>query len=114
MKWLTEDALLHCDHSLGIVQIAPSQDLVRISGRAVLVFPDPVGKPIVGCPNSAIPSHPCLTTLVVSAGYSDLIRIEGRAVCLDKITGWTDGTPPGVVTYTVANPGQDLVDERRG
>jgi hypothetical protein len=109
MKWLTEDALLRCDHIKGIVKIAPSQNLVTIEGQAVLVATDPAGKVIAGCPNAALPSRPCLNTLAVRSGYSELLRIEERAVCLDTITGRTDGTPPGVVDYTVARPGQTLV-----
>ena len=37
MKWLTQDALLRCDHVMGIVQIVPTQKLVTIESRAVLV-----------------------------------------------------------------------------
>jgi hypothetical protein len=55
--------------------------------------------------------RPCLTTLAVNKGYSDLLRIDGRAVCLDTVTGRTDGTPPGVVDYVVATPGQPFVGE---
>lgn len=111
MKWLTEDALLRCDHVMGIVKIAPSQTLVTIEGRQVLVANDPEGKQIAGCPNAAPPMRPCLNTLAVREGYSGLLRIEDRAICLDTVTGRTDGTPPGVVDYTVAKPGQELVDE---
>jgi hypothetical protein len=114
MKWITQDALVRCDHVMGIVQIVPSQNWVTIESRAVLVAKDPEGRPIAGCPNAAPPMRPCLTTLVVREGYSDLLRIDGRAVCLDTITGRTDGSPPGVVDYTVASPGQILVTEMGG
>jgi hypothetical protein len=30
-------------------------------------------------------------------------------VCLDAVTGLTDGTPPGIVKYKVRNAGQRLV-----
>jgi hypothetical protein len=39
------------------------------------------------------------------------VRIDGCAVCLDTVTGLTDGTPPGIVTYKVRSPGQTLVTE---
>jgi hypothetical protein len=55
---------------------------------------------------------PCLTTLKVQQGYSGLIDIQGRRVCLDTVTGLTDGTPPGTFKYSVRRPGQDLVSER--
>ena len=114
MKWLTQDALLRCDHVMGIVQIVPSQKLVTIEGRAVLVAKDPEGRPIAGCPNAAPPMYPCTMTLPVIKGYSDLLRIDGRAICLDTVTGRTNGNPPGVVDYTVAQPGQILVTEMGG
>jgi hypothetical protein len=112
LRWLTQDALLRCDHVMGIVKITPGQNLVSIAGRAVLVAHDPVGKAIAGCPNAALPARPCLTTLPVREGYSDFITVQGKAVCLDTLTGRTDGTPPGVVDYTVARPGQEVVSER--
>jgi hypothetical protein len=111
MKWLTEDAVITCRHVLGIVQLAPTQDLVTIARRKVLVDNNPEGRPIVGCPNIGATIKPCTTTLKVEAGYSDFLRINGQRVCLDTVTGLTDGTPPGEVKYTVRSPGQDLVAE---
>jgi len=55
---------------------------------------------------------PCLTTLAVRDGYSNLVRIDQHRVCLDTVTGLTDGTPPGIVVYTVRDPGQPFVTER--
>ncbi|MGR9115880.1 MAG: hypothetical protein ACU85E_08955 [Gammaproteobacteria bacterium] len=112
MKILTEDAVLVCDHETGIVAIAASQNLVTINGRAVLVGNDPEGRPISGCPNTGAMIKPCTSTLKVKNGYSDFVHIEGRAVCLDTVTGLTDGTPPGVVDYKVRRPGQDWVEQR--
>jgi len=54
---------------------------------------------------------PCATTLRVTKGYSDFVSIGGRRVCLDAVTGLTDGTPPGTVNYVVRKPGQRLVEE---
>jgi hypothetical protein len=111
MRILTEDALVICDHVLGTVQIAPTQDLVTVKRRRVLVATDPEGRPIKGCPNIGAAIKPCALTLKVRIGYSDLVRIDGRAVCLDVLTGLTDGTPPGTVDYTVRDPGQGFVME---
>ena len=111
MKWLTEDALLNCQHESGIVTIMPTQGLVSIERRKVLVEHNPEGRPIVGCPNIGATIKPCTTTLQVEAGYSDFLRIDGRRICLDTITGLTDGTPPGIVKYVVRSPGQQLVTE---
>ncbi len=112
MQWLTEDALVTCDHVLGTVVILPGQDLVTIGQRRVLVEDDPVAKAIKRCPNLGPTIKPCQKTLDVRQGYSDFIRIAGRSVCLDTVVGMTDGTPPGTVLYRVRRPGQELVEER--
>lgn len=110
MKWITEDAVLLCAHITGVVAIKPSQTLVTINDRRVLVATDPEQKGISSCSNSAPPFKPCLTTRRVEEGYSDLLWIDGHQVCLDSVTGKTDGTPPGTVYYHVKEPGQTLVD----
>jgi hypothetical protein len=110
IEWLTIDARLACDHG-GSVSNKPSQKLVRIAKKVVLVATDPEGRSISGCPstNPMMGLRPCLTTLKVQTGYSDFIRIDGHAVCLKTVQGLTDGTPPGLVNYKVLTPGQNLV-----
>jgi hypothetical protein len=110
MLFLTEDELVACKHG-GIVDIVPTQDLVTIESRKVLVEIDPEGRPIGGCPNVSAVIKPCTATLPVLEGYSGFIRIDGRRVCLDTVTGLTDGTPPMTVKYVVRNPGQSFVSE---
>ncbi len=111
MYVLTEDATLVCRHELGRVNIAATQSLVTIGRRKVLVEKDPEGRPIQGCPNVGATIKPCARTLRVEQGYSSFVRIEGRRICLDTVTGFTDGTPPGVVKYEVRSAGQSLVSE---
>lgn len=111
MHLLTRDTVVVCAHELGIVGIVSTQDLVTVARVALLVEADPEQRPIVGCPNYGPAIKPCTSTLPVQTGYSDLIRIDGRRVCLDTVTGLTDGTPPGTVKYKVRSPGQDLVSE---
>ena len=111
MKFLTEDAKVVCKHETGIVQIIGSQGLVTVQRRKVLVEADPEGRTIGGCPNVGATIKPCTTTLKATDGYSDFIRINGRRVCLDTITGFTDGTPPATVKYEVRQPGQNFVSE---
>ncbi|MGK6320286.1 hypothetical protein [Sphingomonas sp. DT-204] len=110
MRWLTRDATMICEHG-GRVEVEFTQKLVRIEGREVLVATDPEGRDIKFCPNinPVIGLRPCKTTLKVKQGYSGFIRIDGHAVCLDTVTGLTDGTPPGIVNYKVVEPGQDLL-----
>lgn len=109
MKFLTEDARLVCQHPGGEVRISARQSWVTIHQRKVLVATDPEGCSIVKCPNMVTPNKPCTRTLAVLEGYSAFIRIDRRQVCLDTVTGLTDGSPLGTVTYSVARPGQSLV-----
>jgi len=111
MRALTEDAKLVCKHENGKVAIQPSQSLVTIRQRRVLVDPDPEGRAISGCPMYGPTVKPCTHTLAVKEGYSDLMRIQGKRVCLDTINGLTDGTPPGSVQYIVRDPGQQFVSQ---
>jgi hypothetical protein len=111
MLFLTEDCKMVCKHEVGLVGLAPSQGLVTIHRRKVLVENDPEGKPISGCPNVGATIKPCTATLKVKAGYSHFIRVQGRRVCLDTVTGLTDGTPPGLVEYQVRQAGQQFVTE---
>lgn len=111
MRPITVQALIQCSHC-GVVTLFPSQLLVRISGSPVLVSGDLLLKPITLCPNLGTTIKPCTLTMMPSGGHSSLVRINGRAVCLDSLTGLTDGTPPGVADYAVKDPGQHLVTER--
>jgi hypothetical protein len=109
MRFMTEDAIVVCDHQLGNVKgFAPAQSWVTVRNRRVLVEPDPVGRSIAGCPNVPPMGKPCTTTLAVVQGYSALLTIDGRRVCLDTVRGLTDGVAP--VNYTVRDPAQQLVD----
>ena len=111
MRVLTEDALLLCDHG-GEVDPDVRQSWVTIEGRRVLVATDPEGRSISGCPNTNpfLELKACKKTLRVTEGYSAFVRIDGHPVCLDTVTGLTDGTPQGGVRYTVKNPKQTLVE----
>jgi hypothetical protein len=111
MLWLTEDARLVCKHELGIVSIEATQEWVTVESRKVLVDDNPEQRSISGCPNISVTIKPCNKTLRVQHGYSDLLRIDTKRVCLDSVRGLTDGTPPGTVEYKVRHAGQDLVSE---
>lgn len=104
------DALVVCTHELGKVGLVASQNWVRVEGHPLLVATDPESRPIAGCPNLTVVSKPCTSTLKVSKGYSDLLAIDGRQICLDTVTGSTDGQG-GAYRYKVNRPGQQLVVE---
>ncbi len=109
MKLLTLDAVLVCDHISGIVALVACQSWVTVGGCPILVDSDPEQRTIGGCPNYGAAIKPCVTTLAVKQGYSGFVRIGDRCVCLDSVKGLTDGTPPGIVNYSVRSPGQALV-----
>jgi hypothetical protein len=112
MLLLTEDARLFCLHGPGgRVQIRATQDLLTIEKRRVLVETDPERQPITGCPMPPLAQRPCFSTLSVETGYSEWITVCGRRVCLDAITGVTDGDPIGTIHYVVRDPGQSFVSE---
>lgn len=113
MRWMTEDAEVRCTHVLGSVERTPSQSLVTVDRRRVLVQPDPVGRSIRLCPNYGITVKPCTTTIGVSVGYSGLLRVDGQPIALDTLRGPTDGVPPSVVEFLVFDPGQGLVRSDR-
>lgn len=108
MKVLVKEAVIRCGHD-GRVANVPSRQWVRVAASPVLVEPDPQGRSISMCPNIGVNIKPCTTTLVVRKGYSTFVRVDGQAVCLDSVVGFTDGTPPGLVEYTVRDPGQAFV-----
>lgn len=112
MLILTEEARLVCKHEVGRITNKPSQDWVTIGKIPVLVENDPEGRVINGCPVVPPIGRPCVTTLKVQTGYSDWIRVGGKRMCLDTVTGFTDGTPPGVVKYKVNFAGQEFVSEK--
>lgn len=110
MKLLTEDAGLYCKHRTGRVVIEPTQELVYIEKRQILLEPNPEGRPVKGCSNLGPGIVPCNLTLKVRAGYSTLLFIDGKPICLDTVVGLTNGTP-GTIDYVVREPGQELVTE---
>ncbi len=107
MFWMTEDATVVCDHQPGNVSgFAPAQSWVTVARRRVLIRPDPVGRPIKGCPGVPPIQKQCTSTLTVTKGYSKLITIDGSPVCLDSLVGLTDS--PGM-HFRCRAPAQELV-----
>ena len=111
MKLLTVQAKIVCKHVTGVViNLVAGQHMVYVANEPLLVDNDPESKIIAGCANVSLTIKPCTQTLHVQQGYSELVFINGQRACLDSLTGLTDGTPPGVVRYVVADPAQDFVD----
>ncbi len=108
MQWLILDSVVKCDHD-GRVANQASQTWVTIGARPVLVEADPEGRSITACPNYGPTIKPCVKTLKVGVGYSGLLKVDGHRVTLSHLDGLTDGTPPGLVHYTVRDPAQQHV-----
>jgi hypothetical protein len=108
---LNEKASLSCNHP-GAVQNFPSQDWVTIEKQRMLVEPDTVKWEITGCPNEPPAMKPCKITETVESGYSTWIRVNGKRICLDTLTGFTDGIAHNLALYTVSQPGQAFVSEK--
>ena len=109
MLLITEKADLRCTHMhSGTITVPASQNWVTISGVAVPVEPDPVGRTVGKC--SLTPNNACRTTLAVLQGYSELLRIGGKRVCLDTLKGPTVAVPPG--TFEVVDAAQKYVEEK--
>ena len=110
MLLVTEKAVIQCGHG-GSVANVPTQDFVYIDGKLLLIDDDPENKPIAGCP-IAPPAKLSTLTHAVKAGYSDLLFIKNKGVCLKNLVGVTDGLIPNTVsTYSVVSAGQDFVSE---
>jgi hypothetical protein len=107
---LVEQSIVKCAHG-GLVDIEPSQDLVRIDGQPMLVEPDLVGRSISACPHATPSTPPCRNTIGVQDAptHSSFVRIEGRRLCKDTTVGTTDWSKLGIVPFSVTDPGQTLV-----
>jgi hypothetical protein len=107
MLLVNDAALLLCPHQ-GKVQIIAGQGWVSIAGSKVMVSPQPDGRPFdSGCMWKGGGMVPCTVVANVTAGYSSFMRVDGRPVCLEGITGHTGGNSGGL--YTVRNAGQTFV-----
>ncbi len=110
MLIVTKKAIIICQHVPGTVAKKASKDFVRISNSPILRGADPIGRGISKCSNVSASTKPCTSTLTVQKGHSTLAFVEGQPICMQNLSGLTDGTLPGTVKYKVANPGQNFVN----
>lgn len=114
--WLTKKGVVRCSHRGplgGRVSVHVTQRFVRIAGGAVNIASNTLNCSINDLSCSIITDvtkgiFACKKTITVDGGYSKFITIEGKAVCLDHITGKTLSNPAGGM-YNVRNPGQRFV-----
>jgi hypothetical protein len=100
--------VITCAHA-GQVRPIPSQQRVLAQGAPILVVPDLLGAPIVGCVQPPTPAtKPCtLVAATFPGSWSLKVMVGGRPAYLATLTGLTDGVPPSPLI--VVFPGQVLV-----
>jgi hypothetical protein len=108
MEWINAAATVRCDH-YGRVANHASRSWIFAEDMPMLVKDDPEGREITGCPNFGPAVKPCWRSLRASKGYSELVYVDGAAAVGSQLSGLTDGTPPGMVRYSVIDPGQVFV-----
>jgi hypothetical protein len=104
-----EGASVRCSHRLGRAKPRSSRAFLRIDGHPVLVRQDLAANGISWCPNYGVSVKPCTMTGPLANGFSSFVFADGRPVAFVQAVGPTDGVPPGVTTYSIRDPGQDLV-----
>jgi hypothetical protein len=109
-KVLTEASLVNCAH-VGQVLATAGQSKLKVAGSRVLVLGDLVGKPIAGCTTPPVPvagTLPCLATVTAGpSGVAPKLRVAGRPVLLESISGQTSGTIGGAPqTWSVTSANQ--------
>ena len=109
LEIVVEGAKVRCSHGMGYARPKSSRPFLRMQARAVLVDRDMPGNTIRLCPNVGPTTKPCKNTLPLASGRSTFVFANGAPVVLHRAQGPSDGIPPGVTTYGVRKPGQDLV-----
>ena len=108
---LTEKSSLVCANQ-GAVQLTATQSKLTVAGAKVLVTGDLSGKPISRCmtvTNNTTGTVQCMTIVSAVGGVSAKLKVAGKGVLLNTITGTTDGIVPplpGIQTWSVQNAGQ--------
>jgi hypothetical protein len=106
---LTKESTLQCAHS-GAVKLIPTQTKLTVAGNAVMVDGDLSGAPISGCltvtdPNTS--ALTCLTVVSASGGVATKLKVGGKGVLLQDVSGQTNGTVGGTPqTWSVKDAGE--------
>ena len=108
---LTEKSSLACANQ-GTVQLTATQSKLTVAGAKVLVTGDLTNAPISLCTtvtNTTAGTKQCMMIVSAAGGISAKLKVAGKGVLLDGITGKTDGIvppPPGIQTWSVQSAGQ--------
>ena len=103
---LTEASTVQCAHA-GSVQLSSSAKL-SVGGDKVLLMDGVQGASVSGCPtpdDTNAPSTKC-RTVATASGTATKLKVGGKPVVLESLSGTTDGTPPPTgATISVVNAG---------
>lgn len=106
---ITDQSTLVCTHQ-GTVSPVASQTKLKVAGATVLVAGDLTGKPISLCttvPDPNTTTINCLTIVSAEGGVAEKLKVAGKGVLLESISGKTSGTVSGTQqTWSVKSAGQ--------
>jgi hypothetical protein len=107
---LTEKSSLACANQ-GAVQLTATQSKLTVAGAKVLVTGDLASAPISHCltVTDNTGNKQCTMIATTVGGVSAKLKVAGKGVLLDSISGTTDGTVPaqgGIQKWSVRNAGQ--------
>lgn len=98
---LTATASLTCQHG-GTLVIVPSQQIVTVGRRPLLVLADLLAAAVAGCP---LGPKPCTKVTAVARGAAATLTIGSAPVVLESASGTTDQG-----TFQVVSAGQTILD----
>lgn len=103
---LTVSSTVKCAHG-GSVGLSSGAKL-SVGGKKVVLADDVPGTSISACPtpdDTNAPSTKC-RTVAAASGASTKLKVGGKPVALDSLSGTTDGTPPATgASISVADAG---------
>ncbi len=108
---LTEKSSIVCANQ-GAVQLTATQSKLSVAGAKVLVTGDLASAPISHCTtvtNTMTGTKQCMMIVSAVGGVSAKLKVAGKGVLLDTLSGTTDGLVPplpGIQTWSVQSAGQ--------
>ena len=110
-KVITESSTIVCPHQ-GTVKFTASQQVLKVSGQAVLVTDDVNTGTVSNCQNPTDQSkglQKCTKVLSMNpGGTATKLKAGNKPVLLETATGLTDGLPLNI--WTVQSAGQTKLD----
>lgn len=93
---LTTASTLLCPHG-GQIVAEPSQTLLTVDGRPVLLRADLLGPVLIGCPLKP-PATPCVKILSITDGVATTLRVGTEPAVLETARGATNVQPGWLVS----------------